>query len=109
MSTLTSERIAAIRNKNATRPRDWPDRYLVDELLDAIEEQGQVIERLSADLSEIHQSNHELIASTGYLASALERILLSWHDSIDDAAACGGERCTQAVSALRGEAVRDGA
>lgn len=38
MTTLTPARIAALRAKNAARATtDWPDRYLVDELLDEIE------------------------------------------------------------------------
>ncbi len=44
MTTLTPERIAQIRAQNAARATtDWPTRYLVDELLDALEAQAQEI------------------------------------------------------------------
>ncbi len=49
MTTLTPERIAQIRAQNAARATtDWPTRYLVDELLDALEAQAQEIARFQS-------------------------------------------------------------
>ena len=49
---LTPERLAALRAQNAARPAtEWPDRYLVDELLDEIEAQQGEIERLTGDFA----------------------------------------------------------
>lgn len=61
-TTLTPERIAALRAQNAARePTDWPARYLVDELLDVIEAQQAEIERLRGMLHRIHEQKKQAV------------------------------------------------
>lgn len=84
-TTLTPERIAALRAKNAQRATtDWPTRYLVDELLDCIEQQQAEIERNLEFYSELLCHIDEQRQEIERLRRALEAITADGYGDGDD-------------------------